>query len=180
MPNTRIITSVIGRAQRGIGRAQVNIDRASALPGLYKTTPVFAATLVPCCGTRDNYAINPRTAGGAVIRPLRFFTDSEKTATRNSAKFVIAVHPIILHISKKTMIRWLQKSRLQVLSNDLTSSCIFQSLRACQKHIKDPNSLKLAVCNTDIRVGIYDLYTLDFLYRWPRINVISMTLPCQR
>ena len=33
MPNIRIITSVIGRAQ-------VNIGRASALPGLYKTTPV--------------------------------------------------------------------------------------------------------------------------------------------
>ena len=32
MPNIRIITSVIGRAQRGIGGA-------SALPGLYKTTP---------------------------------------------------------------------------------------------------------------------------------------------
>ena len=33
MSNIRIVTSVIGRAQRGIGRA-------SALPGLYKTTPV--------------------------------------------------------------------------------------------------------------------------------------------
>ena len=33
MPNIRIVTSVIGRAQRSIGRA-------SALPGLYKTTPV--------------------------------------------------------------------------------------------------------------------------------------------
>ena len=35
MPNIRIVTSFIGRAQRSIGRA-------SALPGLYKTTPVGA------------------------------------------------------------------------------------------------------------------------------------------
>ena len=40
MPNIRIITSLNGRAQRGIGRAQLKIGRASALPGLYKTTPV--------------------------------------------------------------------------------------------------------------------------------------------
>ena len=36
IPNIRIVTSVIGRAQRSIGRA-------SALPGLYKTTPVLMA-----------------------------------------------------------------------------------------------------------------------------------------
>ena len=30
---------------------------------------------------------------------------------------------------------------------------------------KDPNSLKLAGCNTDI--GIYDLFISDFWYRWP-------------
>ena len=34
MPNIHIVMSVIGRAQR-------SIDRASALPGLYKTTPVI-------------------------------------------------------------------------------------------------------------------------------------------
>ena len=39
----------------------------------------------------------------------------------------------------------------------------FQSLRACPRHIKDLNSLKLAGCNTDI--GIYDMYISDFLYR---------------
>ena len=37
MPNIRIVTSVIGRAQRSIGRA-------SALPGLYKTTLVTVMT----------------------------------------------------------------------------------------------------------------------------------------
>ena len=47
--------------------------------------------------------INPRTAGGAVIRPppLRFFADSGKTAARSTAKFAIAVQPTIWHISKK-------------------------------------------------------------------------------
>ena len=40
---------------------------------------------------------------------------------------------------------------------------LFQSLRACQRHSKDLNSLKLAGCNTDI--GIYDLYISDVLYR---------------
>ena len=39
MSNIRIVTSVIGRAQRSIGRA-------SALPGLYKTTPVVTWPLV--------------------------------------------------------------------------------------------------------------------------------------
>ena len=40
--------------------------------------------------------INPRTAGGgAGIRPLRFFADSEKTAARSAAKFFIAVQPTI-------------------------------------------------------------------------------------
>ena len=34
MPNIRIVTSVVGRALR-------SIRRASALPGLYKTTPVY-------------------------------------------------------------------------------------------------------------------------------------------
>ena len=33
--------------------------------------------------------------------PVRFFADSEKTAARSAAKFVIAVQPTILHISKK-------------------------------------------------------------------------------
>ena len=46
------------------------------------------------------------------------------------------------------------------------------SLRACQRHIKDLNSLKLAGCNTDI--GIYDLYITDFfLYRWPQVMSFS-------
>ena len=62
-----------------------------------------------------------------------------------------------------------------VLLNDLTSSCIFQSLRACQRHIIDPNSLKLAVCNTDI--GIYDLYISDFFISVTSGHVIFMTLP---
>ena len=38
---------------------------------------------------------------GAVIRPLRFFADSEKTAARSAAKFAIAIQPKIWHISKK-------------------------------------------------------------------------------
>ena len=65
------------------------------------------------------------------------------------------------------MTRWPQRSHLLVTLSDLTSSCIFQSLRACQRHIKDPNSLKLAVCNTGI--GIYDLYISDFVYRRPQV-----------
>ena len=60
------------------------------------------------------------------------------------------------------MTRWPQRSRLQVTLGDLTSSCIFQRLRTCQRRIEDPNSLKLAVCNTNI--GIYDLYISDFFY----------------
>ena len=47
----------------------------------------------------------------------------------------------------------------------------FQSLRACQRHTKDPNSLKLAVCNTDI--CIYALFISDFWYRWPKVRSIS-------
>ena len=42
--------------------------------------------------------LNPRTAGGAVIRPLplRDFADSEKkTAAHSAAKFAIAVQPTI-------------------------------------------------------------------------------------
>ena len=50
--------------------------------------------------------------------------------------------------------------RLQITLSDLTSSCFFQSLGACQRHIKDLNSLKLAGCNTNI--GMYDLYISDF------------------
>ena len=42
---------------------------------------------------------NLRTAGGGGYPPLRFFTDSEKTAARITAKFAIAVHPTIRHIS---------------------------------------------------------------------------------
>ena len=48
---------------------------------------------------------------------------------------------------------------------------LFQSLRACQRHIKDLNSLKLAGCNTDI--GIYELYISDFVYRWPQVMSFS-------
>ena len=60
--------------------------------------------------------------------------------------------------------------------SELTSSCILQSLRACQRHIEDPNSLKLAVCNTDI--GIYDLYISDFVYLPVTSgHVIFMTSP---
>ena len=70
------------------------------------------------------------------------------------------------------MTRWPQRSRLQITLSDLTSSCIFQSLRACQRRIEDPNSLKLAGCNTDI--GIYDLFISDlFLYRWPQVMSFS-------
>ena len=43
----------------------------------------------------------------------------------------------------------------------LLQVAFFQSLRACQKHIKDLNSMKLAGCNTDI--GIYDLHISDVL-----------------
>ena len=110
--------------------------------------------------------LNPRTAGGAVIRPpLRFFADSGKTAARSAAKFAIAVQPTIWHISKKTMTRWHQRSRLQVTLSDLTSSCVFRSLTSCQRHTSDPNSLKLAVYSKD--VGVYNLYISDFWYRWP-------------
>ena len=45
---------------------------------------------------RHPYKLNPRTAGGADIPPpLRFFSDSEKTAARSAAKFAIAVQPTI-------------------------------------------------------------------------------------
>ena len=47
MPNIHIITLVIGRAQRGSCRAQLNIGRASALPALYRTTPVLLPTYLP-------------------------------------------------------------------------------------------------------------------------------------
>ena len=91
---------------------------------------------------------------GAVIRPppLRFFADSEKTAARSAETFAIAVQPTICNIYKNLMTRWPQRSRLQVTLDDLTSSCIFQSLRASQRHINYPNSLKLPVCNTDIGI----------------------------
>ena len=46
-------------------------------------------------------------------------------------------------------------SRLQVTLSDLTSNCVFQSLRASQRQIKNPNPLKLAMCNTDM--GIYQI-----------------------
>ena len=41
-----------------------------------------------------------RPGGGAVIRPLRFFADSENTVACSAAKFAIAVQPTIWHISK--------------------------------------------------------------------------------
>ena len=44
-----------------------------------------------------------RARPGAVIRPLRFFADSEKTAAPSAAKFAIAIQSTIWHISKK---RW--------------------------------------------------------------------------
>ena len=50
---------------------------------------------------RFDVHINPPPAGGAVIRPLRFFAGSEKTAARSAAKFAIAVQPTIWHIKKK-------------------------------------------------------------------------------
>ena len=62
----------------------------------------------------------------------------------------------------KTLTSCPQRSRLQVTLSDLTLSCVFQSLRAYQRHIKYSNPLKLAVCNTDI--GIYDLCISDLLY----------------
>ena len=52
---------------------------------------------------------------------------------------------------------------------DLTSSCIFQSLRACQKDTKDTNSLKLAVCNMDVGRYLRVVYLGFFLYRWPQV-----------
>ena len=47
----------------------------------------------------------------------------------------------------------------------------FSKFETFRRHIEDPNSLKLAVCNTDI--GIYDLYISDFLYRWPQVMPFS-------
>ena len=112
------------------------------------------------------FTINPRTAGGGRLSaPLRFFADSEKTAARSAAKFTMAIQPTIWHISKKTMTRWHQRSRLQVTLGDLTSSCVFRSLTSCQRHTSDPNSLTLAVYSKGI--GVYNLYISDFWYRWP-------------
>ena len=66
---------------------------------------------------------NPWTAGGRISPPtLRFFADSEKTAVRSAAKFAIAVQPTIWHISKKTMTRWHQRSRLQVTLSEMNRS----------------------------------------------------------
>ena len=115
----------------------------------------------------------PRTAGGGGYPPpppVRFFADSEKTAARSAAKIFIAVQPTIWHI-KKARTGWPQRSRLQATLSDLTSSCIFQSLRACQRHIEDPNSLKLAVCNTDIVSTI--CISRIFLDRWHQVMSFS-------
>ena len=102
----------------------------------------------------------PAGGGGWVQPPLRFFADSEKTATRSAAKFAIAVQPTIWHISKKTTNRWPQRSRDQVAVSDLTSSCVFRSLTSCQRHTSDPNSLKLTMYSRS--VGVYNLYISDF------------------
>ena len=59
---------------------------------------VFLVTLVATTASPMFVALinNPRTAGGgAVIHPLRCFADSEKTAARSAAKFVIAVQSTI-------------------------------------------------------------------------------------
>ena len=92
------------------------------------------------------------------------WTAMANLAARSAAKFAIAVQPTIWHISKKTMTRWHQRSRLQVTLSDLTSSCVFRSLTSCQRHTTDPNSLKLAVYSKDI--DVYNLYISDFWYRW--------------
>ena len=107
----------------------------------------------------------PGGGGGYPPPPLRFVVDSEKTAARSAAKFAIAIQPTIWHISKRTMTRWHQRSRLQVTLSDPTSSCVFRSLTSCQRHTSDPNSLKLAVYSKDI--GVYNLYISDFWYRCP-------------
>ena len=108
---------------------------------------------------------NPRTTVGRLSAPS-FFVDSEKN---KQILHNYSWNPLTHCL--KFLTSWPQRLRLQVTLSDLTSSCVFQTLRACQKHIKDPNSLKLAVCNTDI--GIYDLYISDFLYRWPQVISIS-------
>ena len=110
--------------------------------------------------------LNLRTAGGRISTPPpQIFRRYEKMAARSAAKFAVAVQPTIWHISKKTMTRWHQRSRLQVTLSDLTSSCVFRSLTSCQRHTSDPNSLKLAVYSKNI--GVYNLYISDFWYRWP-------------
>ena len=48
----------------------------------------------------NNLTINPRTDGGAVIRPPppRFFPDSVKTAARSAAKLVMTIPTFIAHL----------------------------------------------------------------------------------
>ena len=67
MPNIRIVKSVIGRAQRSIGRV-------SALPGLYKTTPVNPRLIEQLVQTRINRrwpSDKPRGGGGSKNWTLR-------------------------------------------------------------------------------------------------------------
>ena len=85
------------------------------------------------------------------------------------------VQPTIWHISKKTMTRWHQRSRLKVTLSDLTSSCVFRSLTSCQRQTSDPNSLKLAVYSKDI--GVYNLYISDFFISVTLGHVNFVTSP---
>ena len=91
-------------------------------------------------------------------------------------KLLSRAHDTLTHCLEM-LTSWPQRSRLQVTLSDLTSSCVFRSLRACQRHIKDTNSLNLAACNTGI--GIYDVYISDFFIsvrRWHQVISISWPL----
>ena len=118
-----------------------------------------------------------RPGGGYPPLPSGFSWIAKKrrrVARSNFAK-LFKQHFDTLPASFQVLTSWPQRSRLQVTLSDPTSSCIFQSLRACQRHIKDPNSLKLAVCNTDI--GIYDFYVSDFFISVTSGHVNFMTSP---
>ena len=129
-----------------------------------KTWALVVVIISRCC------FFNPRTAWGGYPPPppIRFFVDSEK---RRRYK--------ILHSCTYNTLIQCCKFWPPDLKGDASRShyvtwpevAFFQSLRVCQRHIKDPSSLKFAVCNTDI--GIYDLYISDFLYRWPQVMSIS-------
>ena len=122
-------------------------------------------------------SFNPRTAGGQLYAPSGFSQIAKKRrgTRRQICHSCSAFSQQFGTFGQKMMTRWPQRSRLQVTLSDLTSSCIFQSLRVCQRYIEDPNSLKLAVCKTDI--GIYDFYVSDSFIPVTSGHVIFMTSP---